>query len=303
MPRAPEVRWHREVKAAVDGGRPVVALETSIWCQGLPHPANVDGARRVAAAVRAEGAVPAVLAVDGGAIRVGMDDVELEAWCGARDADKVGSRDLGWALATGRRGATTVSACLAICTLVGLPVFVTGGIGGVHRGPYDVSTDLEALARSPVCVVSSGVKSVLDVGTTLEVLETLGVPVLGFGTDAFPVFYSRQSPWTVMARVEDEGTVARAVAGHFGIGMRSSVLLVNPLPVEAALAWDEVEGLVAGALDAARSRGVSGKAVTPFLLAHLAEASGGRTLRANLALIESNARLGARVAGALLHPS
>ncbi|MBM3463372.1 MAG: pseudouridine-5'-phosphate glycosidase [Armatimonadetes bacterium] len=298
MPAPDLLRFSDDVRAALNAGRPVVALETSVWCQGLPFPANVEGARRVNQAVLAQGAVPAVLAVDGGHIRVGVPQAELESWCESRDAIKVGMRELAWAAASGRRGATTVSACLAICEAAGLPLLVTGGIGGVHRearDTWDVSTDLDALARCGVSVVASGTKSILDVPATLETLETLGVPVLGYRTDAFPVFYCASSGHQV-PRVDDPAQAAAVVRNQRALGFSQGVLIANPVSAEEGLDPAVVERWVAEALGAASREGVSGKRVTPFLLEYLHGASQGATLRVNLALLEENARVGARIA-------
>jgi pseudouridine-5'-phosphate glycosidase len=280
---------------------PVVALETSIWCQGLPYPENVEGARRVMQALEDEGACGAPIALDEGCVRVGMEPKRLEAWCQSQDALKCGVRDLGWVLAEGRRGATTVSACLAICEAAGLEVFVTGGIGGVHRGAggRDVSSDLAALGNHPVCVVASGAKSILDIDATLERLESLCVALVGCGTDTFPIFYSASSRWPVPVRIDDPARLAATWKASRALGLRASMLVAHPVPEADGLDPMAVEEWVAEAVGEAESRGVAGKALTPFLLAWLHEASGGATLRANLALIESNARLGARIARAL----
>lgn len=295
------VRYASHVDAARHGGVPIVGLETSIWCQGLPYPQNLDGARRAIRAIEEEGACGALLAVSDGNIRVGLESDELAAWCRDQDAIKTGVRDLGWMLAGRCRGATTVSACLAICDHVGLPVFVTGGIGGVHRGGEgrDVSSDLLALASHSVCVVSSGAKSVLDIEATLEMLESLGVPVVGYGTDVFPVFYSPTSRWTVTTRVDDPREAAVTFLAAREMGLKQSTLVANPVPARDGLDFQQVDEWVSDAVVDAELRGVAGKAVTPFLLAHLHQASEGATLRANLSLIECNARLGARIACAL----
>ena len=289
------------VVRARERGLPLVALESSIWCQGLPYPENLEGARRVARAVEDEGAVPAVLAASGGEIRVGIDPDELADWCEARDAVKMGLRDLGWVLARGCRGATTVSASLAISHAAGIEVFVTGGIGGVHHGGrgHDVSTDLAALAEYPVCVISSGAKSILDIEATLERLETLGVCVAGYGTDRFPVFYAPGSRWPVTVRLDSVEEVAAAWRAARGFGLRQSMLVAHPVPREDGLDENRVDGWVAEATAEANRQGVGGKALTPFLLSYLANASDGATLHANLSLIVSNARLGAKIARAL----
>lgn len=295
------LRFSPDVIHAREQGIPVVALESSIWCQGLPYPQNLEGARRVARAVAEEGAVGAVLAVSDGVLRIGLDETELASWCEARDAVKMGMRDIGWVLARGVRGATTVSASVAISRAAGIDVFVTGGIGGVHRGlgGHDVSSDLAALAEHPICVVASGAKSILDVEATLERLETLGVCVAGYGTDVFPVFYSASSPWKVSVRFDTPQAVAMAWRASQDVGLRQSMLVAHPVPRSDEIDAERVEAWVAQALREAAQRKIAGKALTPFLLARLHDASEGATLRANLALVESNARLGAQIARAL----
>lgn len=290
-------RFTAEVEQALSKDKPIVALESSIWCQGLPYPQNLDGARRVNATIRALGAVPAVLAVADGQVRVGLEDEELAIWCEWREARKVGMRDLGWALATRTSGATTVSACLAICSAAKLPLLVTGGIGGVHLGPIpDISTDLQALGQFSVCVVSSGAKSILDIEATLEHLETLGVPVVGHGTDSFPVFYVGSSRWPLTRRLDDLHDVATAFRAQRALGLRQGMLVAVPVPPTDELPAAEVERWVQEATGEADRRGIRGQALTPFLLEHLHRQSQGGTLRANLALIENNARVGAGLA-------
>lgn len=301
-----KVRYAAHVERARLEGRPIVALETSIWCQGLPYPQNVEGARRVESALAEEGAVGALLALDAGHVRVGLEADELGAWCEARDAAKTGVRDIGWMISSARRGATTVSACVALCDFLGLSVFVTGGIGGVHRksvgsarGAEDVSSDLWAMASHAVCVVSSGAKSILDIDATLEMLESLCVPVIGFGVEAFPEFYCHGHRWPV-PRMDHPAEVAAAFQAQRGLGINASMLVTNPVPVEDALDAAQVEAWVQEAMAESSRAGVVGKALTPFLLDWLHRKSEGATLRANLSLIESNARLGARIARALL---
>lgn len=296
------MRFSGEVVRARERGVPLVAMESSIWCQGLPYPQNLEGVRRVARAVEEEGALATVLGASDGEIRVGVDMEELAAWCEARDAVKMGMRDIGWVLARRCRGASTVSASLAIGAAAGIDVFVTGGIGGVHRGfgGNDVSSDLAALARHPLCVVASGAKSILDVEATLERLETLGVCVAGYGTDCFPVFYSPSSRWPVTVRFDTPDEVASAWRAARGVGLAQAMLVTHPVPAEDGLDEALVDRWVAQAMTEAERMAVSGKALTPFLLAHLHRASEGATLRANLSLIESNARLGATIARALV---
>lgn len=296
-----------EVAAALEAGLPVVALETSVLAQGLPPPYNLEAARRCEAAVRAAGAIPAAVAILDGRVVVGASPEELARLADpARRPAKAGARDLAPLLAARQDAATTVSATAAVAARVGIRLFATGGIGGVHRRlPWDrpaaagdVSADLAELARSPVCVVSAGPKAILDLEATAEALETLGVPVLGFGTSELPAFYAASSGLALEHRVEDAAGAAEALRIHWdGLGRREGVLLCVAPP--APLAAAEVEAAVAGALEAARRRGVTGKAATPFLLAAVAEATGGRARDANLALLENNARVAAEVAVAL----
>jgi pseudouridylate synthase len=301
------LRFAEEVRDALATGGPVVALETSVVAHGLPPPHNVEAARRCAAAVRAAGAVPAAVALVAGELVVGATDADLARLAdpAARPA-KAGARDLAALLAGGRDAGTTVSATAAIADLVGIAVFATGGIGGVHRvaagdppaGAADVSADLAELARARVCVVSAGPKAILDLPATAEALETLGVPVVGFRTGELPAFYADASGVALEHRVEDAAAAARLLRLHWdALGRREGVLLLvappQPLPREV------VEAAVLAALDEARARGVRGKAVTPFLLDAVARATGGRAREANLALLERNAAVAGEVAVAL----
>lgn len=304
------IRLSPEVAEALAAGRAVVALETSVVAQGLPPPDNLVAAARCEAAVRAGGAVPAAVALLDGRVVVGASQAELARLADpARRPAKAGARDLAALLAAGRDAGTTVSATAAVAARVGIRLFATGGIGGVHRllpgdppaAAGDVSADLAELARSAVCVVSAGPKVILDLPATAEALETLGVPVLGFGTSELPAFYAASSGVALEHRVEDAAGAAAVLRCHWtGLGRREGVLLCVPPPEPLPRA--EVEAALAGALAEARRLGVSGKAATPFLLAALAEASGGRTRRANLALLERNARVAAEVAVALAQP-
>jgi len=300
------VRCAGEVAAALAAGRPVVALETAVLTHGLPRPWNLEAVRAMATAVREGGAVPAVVAVLGGVLQVGLDEEELAALAQTPEPDKLGARDLARALALGRTGGTTVSGTLAACRLAGVRVFATGGIGGVHRGwtaRPDVSSDLGELARTPCCVVSSGAKSVLDLPATLEALEALGVPVLGWGTAAFPASHTPGAPALAVPEVADAATVAELCRRRWEeLRQGGGVLLANPVPAAAALDRGEVEAAVDRAEAEARRQGVTGPALTPFLLDALAGTTGGRSVQANLALLASNAALAARVAVALAAP-
>ncbi len=296
-----------EVREALASGKPVVALETSVVSQGLPPPHNLAAAHRCAAAVRAGGAVPAAIGVIAGRIVVGVSEAELARLADpGRSPAKAAVRDVCALVAEGRDAGTTVSATAAIAAKVRIPVFATGGLGGVHRipdgepaaGAADVSADLHELARSPVCVVCAGPKAILDVAATAEALETLGIPVLGWRTSELPAFYSDGSGVALEHRVDDADRAARVLALHWGpLARREGVVLAVPPP--DPVPREEIEAAIAGALAAARTRGVRGKAVTPFLLEAVARATQGRARAANVALLERNAAVAAEIAAAL----
>lgn len=292
---------HPEVAEAIASGRAVVALESTILAHGLPPGDNLRVGREIEAAVRAAGAVPATIALLDGQVRVGLDDAALQRLCDpAADILKLSIRDVGVALALGRNGATTVASTSALANRAGISVFATGGLGGVHRGAaqtFDISADLGVLARTPVLVVCAGVKSILDVAGTLEYLETLSVPVLGFRTDAFPGFYLSDSgyaaPWRVESAAEAAAVVhARDVLG----GEAAGVVLANPLPVDRQVDPALHDRLVDDGLAMLDREGIHGKAVTPALLAYFHEHSGGESLRANVELVLANAGLAGAVA-------
>jgi pseudouridine-5'-phosphate glycosidase len=300
---APAIRIADEVRAALGEGRPVVALETSVVAHGLPPPHGMEASRICAAAVRAAGAVPAVVAVLAGELVVGAGEGEVERLAApGRNVAKAGARDLGALLASGADAGTTVSATCAAAALSGIRVVATGGIGGVHRagarGAWDVSADLAEIARAPVCVVSSGPKAILDVPATAEVLETLGVPVVGLGTFDLPAFWSASSGVRVAHRVDDAAAAARLLSAHWDLlGRREGVLLAVPPP--EPIDREEVERAIEVAEADAARLGVGGPARTPHVLSAVARATGGRTLRANLALLERNAAVAGAVAAAL----
>jgi pseudouridine-5'-phosphate glycosidase len=290
-----------EVAAALADSGPVVALESTLLAHGLPAPRNRAVADELEAAVRAQGAVPATIAVLDGAARVGLTGAELDRVC-AGGLAKLSVRDLGVAVGLRRDGATTVAATAALAAAAGIVVFATGGLGGVHRGAresWDVSADLAALARVPVLVVCSGVKSILDVAATLEVLETASVPVVGYGTDAFPGFYRRDAGLPVPWRVDDPAQVATVWRAHRAVGDGTGLVLAQPVPAADELDAALHERLLAEGLALVAARGVTGKDVTPALLAHFHAASGGASLVTNIALVRANAELAARVAVAL----
>ena len=288
------------VAAARAAGRPLVALESSVLAQGLPVPANREADRRMRDAVVARGAVPAVTAVVRGVPTLGLEGEALERFLARDGVAKVSARDLPVAMAQGRDGATTVAAALVLAARGGLDVFATGGIGGVHRdAPFDESADLAELARTSVVTVCAGAKSILDLPATLERLETLGVTVVGYGTDEFPGFFTARTGLPVPARVDTPAAVARILRAARALGRPGGVLVVQPPPASAALDPTLVASAVTEALATAATAGVRGPAVTPHLLAAVERATGGRSLAANLALLEANAALAAEIAVAL----
>ncbi|NOZ29822.1 MAG: pseudouridine-5'-phosphate glycosidase [Chloroflexi bacterium] len=277
-----------------------VALESTVISHGLPWPHNLSLARRLEQIITEEGAVPRTIGIIAGRVRVGLSDEELEHLARAQGVRKVSRRDLPIAIAMGQDGATTVAATMYLAARAGIRVFATGGIGGVHRGhPFDVSADLEELAQTPVCVVCAGAKAILDLPLTLEVLETKGVPVIGYQTDEFPAFYSRTSGLPVDQRVDTPEQVASLFRAQRELGLPGGMLVVVPVPREAELPQERVAPIIERALAEAEEREIQGKDLTPFLLARVAELSGGDALRANLALLENNARVAARIALAL----
>ncbi len=295
------------VARALETGQPVVALESTVISHGLPYPQNLELAQEMEGEVLRLHATPATIAVLDGRIRVGLKTGHLERL--ARPAapnielKKISGRDLGPAVALRQSGGTTVAGTLAVAVQVGIRVFATGGIGGVHRNaPFDISADLPELGRSPVVVVCAGAKSILDLPATLEVLETLGVPVVGYQTDDFPAFFSVKSGLKVTQRAENPKQLADLARAHWELGQASAVLVVNPPPAEDALPYEEVDAFVAQAVKEAEEQKILGQKVTPFLLQRVKELSHGRTLQANLALLKNNARLAAQIATHLANP-
>jgi pseudouridine-5'-phosphate glycosidase len=287
------------VAAALAQGRAVVALESTIITHGMPWPHNFETARGVEDLVRAEGATPATIAVLDGVLRVGLTEAQLEDIAGRKGAAKASRRDLAAAVARGQTAGTTVAATMFLAARAGIPIFATGGIGGVHRGAeetFDISADLVELGRSQVAVVCAGAKSILDIPKTLEVLETQGVPVVGFGTDFFPAFFARASAERLEHRCDSPAELAALLAAHRALDLPGGILIANPVPDEDALPAAEIEAIIARAVAEAAAQGVAKKAVTPFLLSRIVELTGGRSLAANIALIRNNARLAARVA-------
>jgi pseudouridylate synthase len=290
------------VAAAQAEGRPLVALESTIIAHGMPYPENVRTAREVEAVIRSAGAEPATIAVIDGRIRIGLSDDELELLGRSGNAQKVSRRDLPAVLASGTLGATTVAGTMICAALAGIEVFVTGGIGGVHRGAhetFDISADLQELARTSVAVVCAGAKSILDIGLTLEYLETHGVPVLSCGQDNFAAFYTRDSGLRADYRLDDPVQQARFIRTKWDLGLAGGVVLSTPVPEAAAMPREEIDAITQRALAEAKAQGTSGKAVTPFLLARIKALTGGRSLATNVALVKHNAEVGARLALAL----
>ena len=290
------------IAAAQAEGRPVVALESTIIAHGMPFPDNVRTAREVESIIRDMGAEPATIAVIGGKIRVGLSNDELELLATSPDVAKVSRRDLPALLATGAVGATTVAGTMICAALAGIEVFVTGGIGGVHRGAqesFDISADLQELAKTSVAVVCAGAKSILDIGLTLEYLETHGVPVISCECDDFAAFYTRESGFHADFRLDDPAEQARFIRAKWALGLAGGVVVSTPVPAAHEMPRDEIEAITQQALADAGAQGIAGKAVTPFVLSRIQALTGGRSLATNMALIKHNAEVGARLACAL----
>lgn len=302
MTRSDLLQLNDEVADALAGGAPVVALESTIITHGMPFPQNLEMARTVEGVVRANGAVPATVAIMDGRLRAGLVDAELERLAEAGgSAAKASRRDVAALIARRELAGTTVATTMMIAALAGIRLFATGGIGGVHRGAaesFDISADLVELGRTPVAVVCAGAKSILDVGKTLEVLETNGVPVIGYGSDDFPAFWARRSGFGVDRRVDTPEEAAAILDLQFGMGL-GGVLVANPVPEADALDEAEVEAHIGAALADAQREGITGKDTTPFLLKRVFERTGGRSLVANIALVKHNAAVAARIAAAL----
>ena len=290
-----------DVAAALQAHRPIVALESTVIAHGLPRPQNLETARAMEAAVRTEGAIPATIAIMDGCLIVGLSSEQLATFATSDGIAKVSRADLAAVRAARQSGATTVAATALIAALAGIRVFATGGIGGVHRGAelsFDISADLPEIARAPVAVVCAGAKAILDLPRTLEMLETLGVPVVGYRTSKFPAFYVEDSGLALQSRVETPAAAARLMQIHWELGLSSGIVFCNPPPTASALGKDEVDAWIAQSLQSAAAEGIRGKAVTPYLLDHLAKASHGQTLQTNIALLEHNARVAAQIAKA-----
>ncbi|MEP1571957.1 pseudouridine-5'-phosphate glycosidase [Roseibium album] len=294
--------YSEEVSEALASAKPVVALESTIITHGMPFPRNVETARQVEADIRAEGAVPATIAIMDGKLHVGLSDADLDRLAKAEDVMKCSRADMTFALATGRFGATTVAATMMAAHLAGVKVFATGGIGGVHKGAeetFDVSADLDELARTPVCVVSAGAKALLDIPKTLEVLETKGVPVIAYGTEDLPAFWSRNSGLVAPYSLNSASEIGRLLNMRAKFTDHGGVLIANPVPEADEIPRDEMSGYIDAAIKKAEREKIRGKDVTPFVLGAILELTDGRSLDTNIALVRNNARLAAKIAANL----
>lgn len=293
------ISYSTETKAGLQTGKPIVALESTVLTHGLPRPQNLKLAHDMEQAVRDEGATPATIGFLDGVLHAGLSDAELERLANEVNAYKVGPRDFATVIAKKLCGGTTVAGTMLASQHAKLKVFATGGIGGVHRdAPFDISADLQALASIPMIVVCAGAKAILDLPATLEYLETMSVPVVGYGTDEFPAFYSRESGLDVSVRLDTPQQIVEFARAHWDAGLHSAVLVTNPVPETAAISKSEMEPYIQQANREAHAQGVHGKALTPFLLPRISELTGGKSMRANLALLLNNARLAAQIARA-----
>ena len=287
-----------EVRTALDLDTPVVALESTVITHGLPRPQNLELARNMEKHVRDNNATPATVALLDGKIRIGLSDAELVRLADAESTLKVSHRDFATAILKKGNGGTTVAGTMFAANLSGIKVFATGGIGGVHKeSSFDISTDLHALAEIPMIVVCAGAKAILDLPATLEYLETMGVPVVGYQTNEFPAFYSRESGLDVSVRLDSPKEIAEFAQAHWNLGMRSAVLVTNPAPEAEAISRSEMDPIIAQASAEAVAQGIHGQKLTPFLLGRISELTNGKSLKANLALLLNNARLAAQIAG------
>lgn len=293
----PAIDLTLEISRALSVGAPIVALESTVITHGLPRPQNLELARNMEKQVRAAGAIPATIALINGQIRVGLSDLELVKLSESDSTLKVSRRDFATAIFKKANGGTTVAGTMFAANMAGIKVFATGGIGGVHKeSSFDISTDLRALAEIPMIVVCAGAKAILDLPATLEYLETMGVPVIGYQTDEFPAFYSRESGHGVSVRLDSPEEVAEFAKAHWDIGMRSAVLVANPVPQAEAISSSEMDPIIAKASTEAIKKGIHGQELTPFLLSRIGELTQGKSLRANLALLLNNAHLAAQIA-------
>ncbi|NUK30687.1 pseudouridine-5'-phosphate glycosidase [Parageobacillus sp. VR-IP] len=294
--------FSEEVEKAMKENKPVVALESTIISHGMPYPQNVETAKEVEQLIRDNGAVPATIAILDGKMKIGVNEEELEFLGTSKEIEKVSRRDLPYVIAMKKHGATTVAATMICANMAGIKVFATGGIGGVHRGAeqtMDISADLQELAHTNVAVVCAGAKSILDLGLTLEYLETNGVPVIGYGTDILPAFYSSTSPFKVNYRVDTPEEMAKLIATKWELGLNGGLIIANPIPKEEELEESYINSIIEEALKEAKEKQIAGKAVTPFLLDKIKTLTGGKSLEANIALVKNNAVLAAKIAANL----
>ncbi|HSQ88506.1 pseudouridine-5'-phosphate glycosidase [Romboutsia sp.] len=289
---------HPEVKKAIEAGEPVVALESTIISHGMPYPINIEMAKNVSDIIRKNGAVPATIAIINGILKVGLTEDEIEFLGTSKDIVKASRRDLPFLISKNLNGATTVATTMILASLAGIKVFATGGIGGVHRGAqktFDISADLQELANSDVCVVCAGAKSILDIGLTLEYLETNGVPVIGFCTDEFPAFYTRKSGFGVDYRVDSSMEVAQALKAKWDLNLKGGMVIGNPIPTEFEMNYDAITNAIEIALREADENNITGKKVTPFLLDKVKTLTAGKSLDSNLELVYNNAKIAAQI--------
>jgi pseudouridine-5'-phosphate glycosidase len=299
---SPYLEIKEEVAQALQNRQPVVALESTLIAHGMPYPQNLETARRVEQIVWENGATPATIAIISGRIKVGLSDTELAYIAQNEDILKVSRRDLPYAVSQKKNGATTVAATMIIAAMAGIRVFVTGGIGGVHRegeSTLDISADLSELAQTNVAVVCAGAKAVLDIGRTLEYLETMGVPVIGLKTDDFPAFYARKSGFKTDYRIDTHEALAALIHTKWEMGLQGGVVVANPVPAEAAMEGHEIQVVIENALEEAKRHRIAGKAITPFLLEYIKQHTGGKSLTTNIALVCHNAQEGAKLSVAL----
>ncbi|MDU5100398.1 pseudouridine-5'-phosphate glycosidase [Peptoniphilus grossensis] len=293
------VEYSDEVKKAMEEGKPVVALESTIISHGMPYPQNIETAKACEEIIRENGAVPATTAIIGGKIKIGLSDEELEFMATSKDIIKASRRDFAYIVSQGLNGATTVASTIIASRLAGIKIFVTGGLGGVHRHAevtFDISRDLEELAANDIMIVCAGCKSILDIGLTLEYLETKGVPVFGYQTDYMPAFFTRKSEFKVDYNIKNPKEAAEAAKAQWELGLQGGILLTNPIPESDSMDEEKINTAIEKALVEAEEKGIHGKETTPFLLSKVLEVTEGKSLEANIALVKNNARLGAEVA-------
>ncbi len=294
-----KIHHSKEVSDALSNGAPVVALESTIITHGMPYPQNVETAREVEQIIRDGGAVPATIAVLNGDLHVGLEDSTLEELANAKDVMKCSRADLSFAMALGKNGSTTVAATMMAAHAAGIRVFATGGIGGVHKGAetsFDISADLEELSRTPICIVSAGAKALLDIPKTLEVLETRGVPVIGFNCENVPAFWSRDSKIKAPYSLDDASDISRLIRFRETFGDHGGMLVTNPVPAEDEIPSDEMQVFIDASIQAAEEQNITGKQVTPFVLQDILERTRGRSLATNIALVKNNAKLATKIA-------